>query len=463
MPTKKYKKSLFIFRRDLRIDDNNGLHAALAESDMVIACFIFDPRQASTANYYRSTNAIQFMIESLEDLTHQLSEKKGHLYCFQGKAEDVVKKIIKQEHINAVFCNRDYTPFSIMRDTAMSAACKAAEIPFIQSSDALLNEPEDIKTGKDEPYSIFTPFYKHCSKHFPIKEPNALRMSNFYTKPIKKTISLEAARKEFIPHENPRIYVHGGSQNGLKILKSLQHYKNYSTERDIPALEATTHLSAYIKFGCVSIREVAAAIKKHLGVGHPLLRQLYWRDFYYHIAYNSPSVFGHAYHKKYDALWWSTSKVNFKKWCDGETGFPIVDAGMRQLNETGFMHNRVRMIVASFLTKDLHISWQWGEKYFAKQLVDYDPAVNNGNWQWAASTGCDAQPYFRIFNPWTQQKKFDPQCEYIKRWIPELADIESKIIHNRFKRVCPEIEGYPKPMVDHDIQRQIALTIYKKV
>jgi deoxyribodipyrimidine photo-lyase len=264
-----------------------------------------------------------------------------------------------------------------------------------------------------------------------------------------------------LPHENENLHVHGGAHNGQKILHRLKKCKDYLKERDIPALEATTNLSAYLKFGCVSPREAADAIKSHLGPHHPLIRQLYWRDFFYHIVAHNPSVFGHAYHKKYDHLWWSKSKADFGKWCEGKTGFPIVDAGMRQLNETGYMHNRVRMIVASFLTKDLHINWQWGEKYFAQQLVDYDPALNNGNWQWSASTGADAQPYFRIFNPWTQQKKFDPHCDYIKKWVPELAKVEPKIIHSWFKETSPVIKGYPRPMVDHEEERKIALKAYK--
>lgn len=461
MAEKKYTKALFIFRRDLRLNDNQGLRTALSESDVVIPCFILDPRQVGKTNDYRSANGIQFMIESLEDLASQLSKKKGRLYIFHGDADVVVKKLIKSEKIDAVFFNRDYTPFSIARDKAIQKACAAHDIACIESPDALLNEPEDIKTGGGKPYSIFTPFYKYCAKNNPIEKPVSLRFNNFYAKSITLAQTPKTIFKKILPHENTDILVHGGSHNGQKILHGLVKFKNYVKERDIPALDATTHLSAYLKFGCVSVREVADAIKTHLGAHHPLLRQLYWRDFFYHIMFHTPSVFGHAYHKKYDKLWWSKSKADFKKWCEGKTGFPIVDAGMRQLNETGYMHNRVRMIVASFLTKDLHINWQWGEKYFAQHLVDYDPALNNGNWQWSASTGADAQPYFRIFNPWTQQKKFDPHCEYIKEWLPELAKVEPKIIHTWFKDTSPEIKDYSRPMVDHEKERKITLKAYK--
>jgi deoxyribodipyrimidine photo-lyase len=461
MAEKKYKKALFIFRRDLRLNDNKGLRAALSESQIVIPCFILDLRQVGKANAYRSANAIQFMIESLEDLASQLAAKKGRLYIFHGNAQDVVKKLIKNQKVDAVFFNRDYTPFSIARDKAIQKACAAHDVPCIESPDALLNEPEDVKTGSGKPYSIYTPFYKYCAKHCPVEKPFSLRLNNFYSKSIPLAETPKSIFKKILPHENKDLHVHGGSHNGQKILHGLKKFKNYLKERDIPALEATTNLSAHLKFGSVSVREVADAIKHHLGPHHPLIRQLYWRDFFYHIAFHTPSVFGHAYHKKYDRLWWSKSKADFKKWCNGETGFPIVDAGMRQLNETGYMHNRLRMIVASFLTKDLHINWQWGEKYFAQQLVDYDPAINNGNWQWSASTGADAQPYFRIFNPWTQQKKFDPHCAYIKRWVPQLANIDPKIIHNWFKETSPAIKGYPRPMVDHDAERKTALKAYK--
>jgi deoxyribodipyrimidine photo-lyase len=220
----------------------------------------------------------------------------------------------------------------------------------------------------------------------------------------------------------------------------------------------------------VSVREIFHALIKQLGTKHPLVRQLYWRDFFTYLAYHKPSVFGHPYQEKYQHLEWNNNKKLFTTWCKGETGFPIVDAGMRELNATGFMHNRVRMIVASFLVKDLHINWLWGEKYFAQQLVDYDPAVNNGNWQWCASTGCDAQPYFRIFNPWLQQKKYDSECIYIKKWIPELISYSPKIIHNWFKESFDRLrmngqnktKGYPRPIVDHKRQSDLAKKWYRK-
>jgi len=220
----------------------------------------------------------------------------------------------------------------------------------------------------------------------------------------------------------------------------------------------TSNLSVYLKFGCCSIREAYNCIVQNFGPDHALLRQFYWRDFFSYIGWHFPHVFGHAFHHQYDKIIWRNDHREFQHWTDGTTGFPIVDAGMRQLNQTGMMHNRVRMIVASFLVKDLHISWRWGERYFAQHLLDYDPCLNNGNWQWAASTGCDAQPYLRIFNPWLQQQKFDPDCIYIKRWIPELRNFSSSIIHKWYYK--PLMGNYPEPMLDHTFRSQQAKTFY---
>lgn len=453
-----YKKSLFIFRRALRLDDNHGLAAACAQSENVIPCFIFDPRQVSDDNGYRSTNAIQFMIESLKDLAQQLNEKDGKLYLFYGDPEKIIKKLIKSEKIDALFLNRDYTPFSIKRDRALEKVCNQHDIAFENFSTHLINQPEDIATQGGTPYAVFTPFFKY-SAQLGVDEPKKFRHTNFYTRTIKDA-QPESVYKKILPTTNKLLHENGGRDNAQKILRSLKKFSDYAATRDIPNMP-TTNLAAHLKFGTVSVREVFYALQKKLSSSHPLVRQLYWRDFFTHVAYHSPFVFGQPYHEKYKNLWWSKSKKDFAAWRQGKTGFPIVDAGMRQLNATGFMHNRVRMIVASFLTKDLHIDWRWGEKYFAQQLVDYDPCVNNGNWQWSASTGCDAQPYFRIFNPWLQQKKFDPECVYIKEWVPELKKIDPRVIHNWFKDTSPHIANYPRPMVDHKKESALAKEYFK--
>jgi deoxyribodipyrimidine photo-lyase len=455
-----HKKTLFIFRRDLRLADNRGLLKALQESNTVIPCFIFDPRQVGDKNSYASANCIQFMTECLSDLDEELHKKDGRLYYFYGKAEEIVKILIEQEQIDAVYCNRDYTPFSINRDEAIKKICIQHDTAFIQTPDLLLHEPEEVLTGSNTPYSIFTAFYKK-SLTFPVVEPINKIPDHFYQKPIKISQGKQIFKK-VLSIINKNVWVHGGRSQGLKTLKSIKSLTDYQKTRDIPCLP-TSFLSAHLKFGTISIRETYWHIADTLGKNHPLLRQLYWRDFFTHVAYHSPFIFGQAFHEKYNKLPWKNNKIDFKAWCEGKTGFPIVDAGMRQLNQTGWMHNRVRMIVASFLVKDLHIDWRWGEQYFAQQLVDYDPAVNNGNWQWCASTGCDAQPYFRIFNPWIQQKKFDPDCKYIKKWITELEHVDVKILHSWFNPKHAPLKNYPRPIVDHSIESAVAKKAYKGV
>ena len=253
----------------------------------------------------------------------------------------------------------------------------------------------------------------------------------------------------------------GGRKRCKNLLDNLKSITNYQSDRNFPSKNQTTKLSAHNRFGTYSIREIYHKITNDLGKNHQLLTELHWRDFFTYTMYHFPHSFSKNFHPKYDKLVWSKNKKNFKKWCEGKTGFPIVDAGMRELNQTGFMHNRVRMVVASFLTKDLHIDWKWGERYFASKLLDYDPSVNVGNWQWAASTGCDSQPWFRIFNPWLQQKKFDPQCVYIKRHIPELENYSTEQIHNWYKQ--DSSSAYPCPVVDHKVESNITKEIFKKI
>lgn len=458
--SKKYKKSLFIFRRDLRYEDNTGLQFALAQSESVIAAFIIDPAQVGAHNRYKSDAALQFMIQALDDLGATLSKKKGRLYFFFGTPAEVVKKLAKQEKIEAVFVNRDYTPYSIRRDLLLDAGCKQLGVVFHSCDDVLLQEPDAVKKKTGGFYSVFTPFFRAMMK-LPMRSVVATSFKNFYTKPVNGSCSSIREKINYSPNKD--IPIKGSRSACLRILKHIGRFEQYDRNRDFPAMDATTHLSAYIKFGVCSIREVYAAVVSELGKGHSLVRQLCWRDFFTHIAYHTPYIFGAPYHKKYEKLSWINDKKVFAKWCTGETGFPLVDAGMRQLVATGFMHNRVRMITASFLVKDLHIDWRLGERFFATHLVDYDPSVNNGNWQWVTSTGCDAQPYFRIFNPWLQQKRYDRDCAYIKRWVPELKDVPSNDIHNWYKAHQKYKKTYLLPMVDHEDERGVARKIYAKI
>jgi len=453
---KRYGKSLFIFRRDLRLEDNTGLIEALKYSEYVLPCFIFDPALLEK-NEYRSDNALQFMIESLQDLKRQLEERSGKLYLFYGKPDKVVRELI-EKGIDAVYVNRDYTPFSIRRDNAIKELCSGNGIDFHQYGDCLLNEPEKLLKDDGKPYTLFTPYLRKAM-NLEIRKPQINRYRNF----DKVEVGLEEGNeiyKRILPEMNREIRVHGGRTEALRILNNLRRYKNYEKERDYPAKDKTTHLSAHNKFGTCSIREVYYSIKDQLGSTHALITELYWRDFFTHIALHFPKIFGRSFREKYDRIEWCYNKKMFKVWCDGITGFPIVDAGMRELNITGFMQNRIRMITSSFLTKDLHIDWRWGERYFARKLVDYDPSVNNGNWQWSASTGSDAQPYFRIFNPWLQQRKYDPKCEYIKRWVTELRDLSPKEIHNLDKRRPSKLKDYPEPMVDHSEESRVAKSMF---
>lgn len=455
---KKYPLSLHVFRRDLRLHDNTALLEALESSESVIACFIFDKRQIEN-NSYKSDHCIQFMVHSLQELNTELHKQNSKLYCFYGIAEEVIAKLLTQLTVNAIFINRDYTPFSQERDAKIAQICTDAHVDFHCYADTLLHEPEEILKPNQEPYTLFTHFLKKALL-LPVRSPRNNVHQNYYKKliPFEDTQMLTTLLKT----NNPTLLVKGGRTEALSLLRKIKELNNYQEIRNIPSLHGTTQLSAHNKFGTLSIRELYEAIVKNFGKQHLLINELIWRDFFTHIAFHYPRVFGEAFHSKYKNIPWSQNKAHFRAWCEGMTGFPIVDAGMRELNTTGYMHNRVRMIVASFLTKDLHIDWRLGEKYFAQQLVDYDPAVNNGNWQWAASTGCDAQPYFRIFNPWLQQKKFDPECLYIKRWIPELAPIPIETIHNLNKIKEKLITNYPFPIVDHAIQSQKAKMIYKQ-
>lgn len=449
MNKKKYSKSIFIFHRDLRVDDNIALDASCRLSDVIIPCFIFDENQISSKNKFRSDNAVQFMLDSLVDLNKQIMKRHGKLYIFYGKYEDIIKHLINQCKVDAVFQSRDYTAYSKLRDDRTSMLCEKADVKFEQFAGLLLTEPEAVKKSDKKPYTIFTPFFKMASK-LKVDLPKKVSPQNLFYGKIKGEILLQNVAKKILKKRNKNTFV-GGRTEGLKILRQINKFENYDRVRDFPALDATTKLSAHHKFGTISIRESYHAISNSMGRHHSLIRQLYWRDFFTHIAFNFPRIFGHAFHEKYDQIRWQNDKAKFKAWCTGTTGFPIIDAGIRQLNATGFMHNRLRMIVASFLVKDLHIDWRLGEKYFATKLVDYDPCVNNGNWQWAASTGCDATPYFRVFNPWIQQKKFDPACEYIKKWVPELATVPVKQIHQYFKQEVP-IKAYPLPIVKHEVE-----------
>jgi deoxyribodipyrimidine photo-lyase len=450
--------SLFIFRRDLRLRDNTGLLRALRESTEVIPAFIFDPRQ-TRPHPYRSEKALEFMIASLRELDGELRAKGSRLFLFEGPAEKVVARLLEAEKLGAVYVNRDYTPFSRRRDEALAEACREAGAAFVETGDALLGEPEEVAKKDGTPYTVFTPFFK-AARALGARPPRDNPLRNYHRERIAAEAGPELFGRVLKPGRD-RLFRQGGRKEARRILEAIGRFREYERTRDLPAVEGTTGLSPHVKFGTISIREFAGAVRKRLGPGHPLLRQLYWRDFFTHVAFHFTRVFGRPFDGAYEKIAWRDDPRRLKRWQEGTTGFPIVDAGMRQLDAVGFMGNRVRMICASFLVKDLHIDWREGERVFAARLEDYDPCVNNGNWQWVASTGCDAAPHFRIFNPWLQQKRYDPDAAYIKRWVPELAAAPAGLIHRLDRFEGPRPGGYPEPIVDHAAESVRSLSIYR--
>lgn len=454
---KRYALGLFVFRRDLRLSDNRGLREALGQSDQVVPAFILDPRQLKD-NPYRSNHALQFMARSLQELDEMLRRRQGRLVVLEGVADRVIGRLLADLPIEAIFVNQDYTPFSIERDEAIARVCAAHRRPFHTCHDLLLNPPDAVLKPDGTPYTVFTPYFRRA-QGIVLPVPQPLPKTAFFTGAIPR--EKVGAISSLLVRANPEMAATGGRSTAKAILSRLDRFLAYARERDVPAIAATTGLSAHLKFGTISAREAYTRIAAKLGPDHPLIRQLHWRDFFTQIALHFPHVFGQPFQKQCDTIRWRTDDQAFAAWFDGRTGVPIVDAGMRQLNRTGFMHNRVRMIAASFLVKDLHVDWRLGEKYFAQQLVDYDPAVNNGNWQWAASTGCDAVPYFRIFNPWLQQKRFDPEGTYIRRWVSELKDLSAAEFHRLNLSPPARRITYPRPIVDHERERLVAIQMFR--
>ena len=453
MSGKRYQRSLYIFRRDLRLHDNTALNQALALSQEVATVFIFDPRQIAE-HPYRSTPAFQFMLESLKELGDELAKIEGQLFFLWGDPKEVLRELISTAGIEAVFVNRDYTPFSIDRDTELQNTAEGLGASFHSCDDALLHTPGAVRTQGGTPFTVYTPFYKAASK-LGVAEPQPISNSYFITAlPSAKYILPDLPWQQALPAGRRELFARGGRSEALTILKTIKRFAEYDQERNVPSVEGTTGLSPHHKFGTISVRESYYAIERSFGSEHTLIRELYWRDFFTQVAFFFPHVFKGSFKRDYDRVQWDDNPERLLAWQEGRTGFPIVDAGMRQLAETGWMHNRVRMIVASFLVKDLILDWRLGERWFAKNLIDYDPAVNNGSWQWAASTGCDAQPFFRIFNPWSQQAKFDPEGIYVKQWVPELRSLPATAFQEEKKFNSVRPANYPRPIVDHAVQRK---------
>lgn len=451
-----FQRGLFIFRRDLRVFDNIALNTLHEKCENIYPIFIFTPEQITSKNAFKSDKAVQFMLECLDDLEDQTA---GKLQTFYGKNTSIIVDCIRTWNIDVVAFNVDYSPYAMKRDAEIVEVCKRMNVQVLTAHDYYMNIPGSILTVGGTPYQKFTPYYEVAHKKR-VDAPKIKRNMRFVSSNggVSHTISLDDAKRRFCAYGDKAIQ--GGRDNALEQMRRFSRIQTrYAVERNDMS-EDTSGLSAYIKFGCVSIREVYAAFKH----ANMFIRQLYWRDFYANILYVFPHVLGKAMKPKYVRIKWRYNAAWFKAWCEGRTGFPIVDAGMRQLNETGWMHNRARLIVASFLVKTLLISWEHGEKYFAQRLVDYDPASNNGNWQWVAGTGADSQPYFRIFNPTEQGKRYDSDCEYIKKWIPELGGLSPREIHRWTENEdMYGVRGYPKPICDYREQKEEALKMYADV
>ena len=430
---------LWIFRRDLRLEGHFGLEACFSQGRSLLPIFIFDPKQVEN-HPYRSSHGLKYLTSALLRLDRLLKKKKKRLHVFWGEPEMVLAQIFSSSKILKVHSSRDFTPFSKKRDRSCKLICEKNGVDFVQHDALLLNPPEKVLKDDGSPYTVFTPYYKRA-----IRAPLEIDFS-------KKSRSQWVINENFPTLEN---VISNHSQlpkpMKLKVPDAWEEDRPSSTEylgqRDVPSISGTSGWSTHLKFGTLSPHLLRESLELEGGVEHPILRQLFWRDFFHHIADHFPRVFGNPFQGWTEKVIWPGKEENFQAWCEGNTGFPIVDAGMRELVATGKMHNRVRMVVASFLTKDLEIDWRMGERFFAQNLEDYDPCINNGNWQWAASTGCDAQPYFRIFNPWLQQKRFDPEGLYVKKWIPEINEVHPSVLHNGFKK--PISPFYVPPLVDH--------------
>jgi deoxyribodipyrimidine photo-lyase len=419
---------VFWFRRDLRLQDNAGLYHALKENKEVIPIFIFDTTILDSLED-KSDRRVEFIHHSLTVIQHQLQEIESSLLIFHGDPKEIFKSIKPK----AVYTNHDYEPYARERDEQVNKLLDKNGSSFKSFKDQVIFEKDEVLKDDGNPYTVFTPYSR--------KWKSLLTPFHLKSYPTEKYFD---SFKKIKTSPLPTLDDIGFQATGLPfpewVIKQTI-IEQYDKQRNFPAVDGTTKLSVHLRFGTVSIRKLAQVAQKK---NETWLNELIWRDFYHMILWHFPYVENRAFKPGYDHVEWNNNENEFKAWCEGMTGYPIVDAGMRELNVTGFMHNRVRMIVASFLTKHLLIDWRWGEAYFAKKLLDFDLAANNGGWQWAAGSGCDAAPYFRVFNPQLQTEKFDPELTYVKKWVPELGT-----------------PNYPKPIIDHKVARERVLKAYK--
>jgi len=473
-----YRSALMWFRRDLRAFDNAALHAALVHASQVHCVFVFD-RDILDALPDRSDRRVEFILASVTELRAALESAGGSLHVLHAVASEAIPRLAAELDVDAVFTNHDYEPAACARDDRVAAQLRSGGIAFETRKDQVIFEKDEVLTATGRFFSVFTPYKNAWLK----------RLEAFYVKPypvekhqtrLAKASSAKAMptlqELGFEPTNLGQLSLPTGASGGASLFAAfVQRIDRYAETRDFPGIKGPSYLSTHLRFGTVSIRGLAAAAWQRWQEGSRgaeiWLSELIWRDFYFHVLHHNPRVVTDSFKPEYDSIRWQNDAGQFAAWCEGRTGYPIVDAAMRQLNQTGYMHNRLRMIAASFLTKDLLIDWRWGERYFAAKLNDYDLAANNGGWQWAASTGCDAQPYFRIFNPVSQSEKFDAQGAFIRRYVPEVAMLSDGDIHapwltapieQRARNFVPG-RDYPLPIVDHGAARNRTLTEFKRV
>jgi len=429
----KQKVSIFWFRRDLRLDDNRGLYHALKSDFPVLPVFIFDQNILKDLSDKKDAR-VSFIHQELSEINNELKSKGTQLHTFYSTPLNTFKKLLEEYDIREVHTNRDYEPYATERDAQIEELLKD-RAKFFTHKDQVIFEPDEVLKDDGTPYLVYTPYSKKWLSEVTEKdyEPytSGLQFENWVSIGFKEIIPLKEMGFQQTDIELPG-----------KELKAAT-VEHYADERNFPAKDSTSRLGIHYRFGTVSIRKMAAKAAK--SEENTYLKELIWREFFMCILYHFPRVVENNYSQKYDGVQWRNDEKEFEKWKTGQTGYPLVDAGMRELNQTGFMHNRVRMLVASFLTKHLLIDWKWGEAYFAEKLLDYELSSNNGNWQWSAGTGVDAQPYFRVFNPTTQIDKFDKYRIYIKKWVPEFGT-----------------DRYPKEMVEHKMARERAIAAFKE-
>ncbi len=452
----RYLNSLCWFRRDLRIADHQALYRALGDSAAVHCAFVFDTDILDRLPSRRDPR-VEFIWDSLFELNERLQRLGGTLHVLHGRAQRLIPELARKLGVQAVYSNRDYEPAAIARDADVQAAL--GDIEFHQFKDQVIFERAEILTGSGTPYGVFTPYRNAWLKRLDAAALNAcagdfsrLAKCGAIPLPSLESLGFERCGSALLP---------AGESAAARLFDAFKpNLDRYDRDRDYPAQGGTSHLSVHLRFGTISIRSLASYAHRQGGAGAASwLSELIWRDFYQMLLWHHPRLAeGRAYKAQFEAIAFENDAAKFSAWCEGRTGYPLVDAAMRELNQTGYMHNRLRMVAASFLVKDLHVDWRWGERYFAERLLDFDLAANNGGWQWAASTGCDAQPWFRIFNPVTQSEKFDPDGRFIRRYLPELAACPDRLIHMPGDAVRGP--DYPPPIVDHARARIRTLELF---